>query len=50
MGEFKDVFILIICGSLIGHLIYLFIKGLTNDIFYRIGYAIKKSITDMLKL
>lgn len=50
MIEFKDIFIPAICGSFIGYLIYSFIKGLTNDMFYRIGYAIGQFIADMLKL
>ena len=50
MSEFKDLFIPAICGSFIGYLIYSFIKGLTNNMFYRIGYDIGQFIADMLKL
>lgn len=54
MSEFENIFIPTLCGSLvgyfIGYLIYLFIKGLTNDMFYRIGYVIGQFIANMLKL
>ena len=49
MSEFKELFISAICGSFIGYLLYSFIKGLTNDIFYRIGYRIGQFIADILK-
>lgn len=48
MDEFKELFIPAICGSFIGYLLYSFIKGLTNDIFYRMGYGIGQFIADIL--
>jgi len=46
----KDLFISAIGGSFIGYLIYSFIKGLTKDFFYRMGFALGSFIGDIIEL
>ena len=44
-----EILIPAILGSFIGFLIYSFIKGLTNDLFYRLGFLIGNFIANLFK-